>query len=42
MLVRDLFAQQVSKTPDDTAILFKGAGATWREIDALSNRFAHA
>ena len=41
MLVRDLFAQQVSKTPDDTAILFKGAGATWREIDALSNRFAH-
>jgi len=41
MLVRDLFAQQVNKTPDYTALIFKDNETTWREIDYLSNRFAH-
>ncbi len=41
MLVRDLFDQQVNKTPDYTALIFKERETTWREIDYLSNRFAN-
>jgi long-chain acyl-CoA synthetase len=41
MLVRDLFEQQVNKTPDYTAVVFKEKETTWREIDYLSNRFAN-
>ena len=41
MLLRDLFKQQVERTPDATALVFNGKETTWREIDALSNRFAN-
>jgi len=41
MLVRDLFKQQVKRTPDGTALVFQEKETTWREIDALSNRFAN-
>ena len=41
MLVKDLFAQQASQTPDAIALVFQGRETTWREIDALSNRLAH-
>ncbi len=40
MLVRDLFKQQVERTPDATAVVFQEKETTWREIDSLSNRFA--
>jgi acyl-CoA synthetase (AMP-forming)/AMP-acid ligase II len=41
MLVRDLFKEQVLKAPDEVALVFKEKETTWREIDSLSNRFAH-
>lgn len=40
MLVRDLFKQQVERTPETTAVVFQEKETTWREIDSLSNRFA--
>ena len=40
MLIRDLFKEQVAKTPEATALIFKEKETTWREIDSLSNRFA--
>jgi acyl-CoA synthetase (AMP-forming)/AMP-acid ligase II len=42
MLIRDLFKQQVAKTPDAAAVVFEGKETSWREIDSLSNRLAWA
>ncbi len=39
--VIDLFSEQVNKTPDYTAIVFKGEEITYKELDKLSNQFAH-
>lgn len=41
MLVRDLFKQQVKKTPQAVGVVFKGKDMTWQEIDIMSNRFAN-
>ncbi len=41
MLVKDLFQKQVLKTPDEVALVFQEEELTWRQIDSLSNRFAH-
>ena len=40
MLIRDLFKEQLARTPGATALVFKEKETTWREIDFLSNRFA--
>ncbi len=40
MLIRDLFKEQLARTPGATALFFKEKETTWREIDFLSNRFA--
>ena len=41
MLVRDLLNQQLARTPDAPALVFREKETTWQEIDSLSNRFAH-
>jgi amino acid adenylation domain-containing protein len=40
--VHDLFDEQVSRTPDAVAILFKETSLTFRELGIRSNRLAHA
>ena len=40
MLIRDLFREQVSKTPNKTVLVFKAKEITMKEMDSLSNRFA--
>jgi amino acid adenylation domain-containing protein len=37
----DLFLQQVNKTPDEIAIVFKEQQLTYRELNRLSNQLAH-
>lgn len=37
----DLFAAQVDRTPDSTAVSFEGREITYRELHLQSNRFAH-
>jgi len=37
----DLFSQQVEKTPNDIAVVFKEQILTYRELDTLSNQLAH-
>ncbi|MEP0262578.1 amino acid adenylation domain-containing protein [Dokdonia sp.] len=37
----DLFLQQVEKTPEVTALVFGDTTYTYRELDELSNEFAH-
>ncbi|MBW1785547.1 MAG: AMP-binding protein [Deltaproteobacteria bacterium] len=41
MIIRDLFAERVRKSPDSVAVVFEDKKATWQEIDSLSNRLAH-
>lgn len=40
MLIRDLFKEELARTPDSTAVIFKDREIKRRELDALSNRFA--
>ena len=40
MLIRDLFKEQLSKTPDETVLVFKEKEITLKEMDSLSNQFA--
>jgi len=42
MLIRDLFKEQLARTPDSTAVVFKEKKTRLRELDSLSNRFAQA
>jgi amino acid adenylation domain-containing protein len=37
----DLFDEQVSKTPDNTALVFRDKKLTYTELDILSNQLAH-
>ena len=37
----ELFAAQVAKTPDATAVVFEDERLTYRELDARSNQLAH-
>ncbi|MBW8683031.1 non-ribosomal peptide synthetase [Chitinophaga rhizophila] len=37
----DLFAAQVARTPDNTAVSFEGRNVSYRSLDELSNKFAH-
>jgi amino acid adenylation domain-containing protein len=37
----ELFEEQVSKTPDNTALVFKDKKLTYDELDKLSNQLAH-
>ena len=37
----ELFAEQVSKTPDRTALVFEDRELTYKELDELSNRMAN-
>jgi amino acid adenylation domain-containing protein len=37
----DLFQEQVEKTPDNVALVFKDKSFTYRELDACSNQLAH-
>jgi len=41
MIIRELFREQVKKTPDDTAVIFREKETTFLELDSLSNRFAN-
>ena len=37
----ELFEQQASRTPDNTAIVFEGEALTYRELDQRSNQLGH-
>ncbi|MEU2791084.1 amino acid adenylation domain-containing protein [Streptomyces sp. NPDC007100] len=37
----ELFAEQVARTPDATALVFEDAVLSYRELDARANRLAH-
>ena len=39
--VVELFEQQASRTPDNTAIVFKGEALTYRQLDQRSNQLGH-
>ena len=39
--VPELFAQQVSRTPEAVAVTFEGNSMTYRELDEAANRLAH-
>ena len=40
MLIRDLFEEQVARTPDASALILEEKETSWREIDSLSNRLS--
>ena len=37
----DLFEEQVNRTPDETAVIFKDSKLTYSELNEKSNQFAH-
>ncbi|WP_158730462.1 AMP-binding protein, partial [Streptomyces rimosus] len=37
----ELFARQVARTPESTALVFEGESLSYRELDARANRLAH-
>ncbi|MEN2421893.1 amino acid adenylation domain-containing protein [Streptomyces rimosus] len=37
----ELFARQVARTPEATALVFEGESLSYRELDARANRLAH-
>ena len=37
----ELFEEQAEKVPNNVAVVFKGEKLTYRELDVLSNQFAH-
>jgi amino acid adenylation domain-containing protein len=39
--IHQLFEAQVKRTPDAVALVFEGQEMTYRELNALSNQFAH-
>jgi amino acid adenylation domain-containing protein len=39
--VVELFEQQASRTPDNTAIIFEGGALTYRQLDQRSNQLGH-
>ncbi|MEW6742261.1 MAG: amino acid adenylation domain-containing protein [Planctomycetota bacterium] len=39
--VHELFAQQVTRTPDACAVDFEGKGLTYRDLEIRANRLAH-